>query len=106
ESDTISPGVFCVEPNAVSIPSVLKNTATEYDPEFIFMNNSEGAIKSLWFFGDGTISEEDSPKHTYTIMQPSEYLVRLVVESDFGCKDTAHIYVRVIEDIVFFVPNT
>lgn len=106
ESDTIFPAFFCVEPNPVSIPSVVNNTATEYDPEFIFMNNSERAIKSLWLFGDGTTSEEVEPKHTYTIMQPSEYLVNLIVESDFGCKDTAHIYVRVIEDIVFFVPNT
>lgn len=54
--------------------------------EVQFTNTSEGAVGYLWIFGDGQVSNEDEPAHTYSI--PGVYDVGLVVITDQGCQDT------------------
>ncbi len=104
-TDSLFTNFFCVQPNPVSEPDVVQGTATEYDPDFVFINSSTGATGYLWDFGDGKTSTLKDPKHTYK-NEPGEYEVTLIATSDFGCKDTATITIKVIEDIVFYVPNT
>ncbi|MBK9637136.1 MAG: PKD domain-containing protein [Bacteroidetes bacterium] len=40
-----------------------------------------------WNFGDTTFSSEQDPTHKYK--NPGIYTVQLIVESEFGCLDTA-----------------
>ncbi|MFQ6116983.1 MAG: PKD domain-containing protein [Candidatus Bipolaricaulia bacterium] len=42
-------------------------------------------VKFFWDFGDGAISEEESPSHTYSA--PGEYVVTLTVTDDRGATD-------------------
>ena len=53
---------------------------------FTFNNTSSGAATYLWSFGDGTTSTLPSPQHTYTTA--SNFIVKLVVTSSNGCKDS------------------
>lgn len=57
------------------------------DFTFSFKNISEGKVKRYeWEFGDGSISSEESPSHTYR--EPGEYNVSLIVTTEAGCSDT------------------
>jgi len=57
------------------------------DFTFSFKNTSEGKVKRYeWEFGDGSISSEESPSHTYR--EPGEYKVSLIVTTEAGCSDT------------------
>jgi hypothetical protein len=58
--------------------------------EIHFMNYSTNAIQFIWDFGDGSNSEFFEPNHTYTKF--SNYDVRLVAISDWGCSDTLVVY--------------
>jgi len=76
--------------------------ATLEHPDISFSNQSEGAVKFYWDFGDGTSSEEMSPGHKYADI--GEYQVILQAYSDFGCTDTISSMVKIIP-FTFFVPN-
>ncbi len=50
-----------------------------------------------WDFGQGEGSSNNkNPDHTYT--EPGQYLVELIVENNFGCRDT------VVKDLEVFSP--
>lgn len=51
-----------------------------------FLDESEGATAWHWDFGDGTSSQNPSPKHFYQL--PGHYAVTLIVEGQYGCADT------------------
>ncbi len=58
-----------------------------------FTNSSEGTSSSYWDFGDGTSSILDGSnnvEHTYTNTTnlPVDYVIKLITENDFGCKDS------------------
>jgi len=59
-----------------------------------FTNNStisSGKIGSYWTFGDGDISTLCEPSHAYSL--PGTYRVNLLMESEFGCKDSTFVNV-------------
>ncbi|GAB4091610.1 PKD domain-containing protein [Flaviaesturariibacter terrae] len=60
-----------------------------------FRNGSTGAASYRWEFGDGSISSDAAPAHTYT--QTGIYTVRLIATGTNGCADTLtrSSYVRV-----------
>ncbi len=55
-----------------------------------FSNISNGASSFLWDFGDGMISSDMSPTHTYTVTDTVQefFNVQLIVSSVYGCQDT------------------
>jgi len=62
-----------------------------------FTNESTGAFFYVWHFGDGALSDEDSPSHTFYNFtnQDQVYEVMLVASTEFGCTDTAMVPVTV-----------
>jgi gliding motility-associated-like protein len=74
-------------------------------PVFNFTNNSTGATSYVWEFGDGTTSAATSPVHAYA-NSPGVYHVVLHAYNDEGCYDTAVVVVSVVDDLIFYVPNT
>ncbi len=67
-----------------------------------FTNNTEDVEFFNWDFGDGFSSEEENPLHTYT--QLGKFQPQLIVESEFGCKDTSSLEVNIMPFNVY-TPN-
>ena len=62
-----------------------------------FNNYSEGKVASLWDFGDGTLSSDENPEHTF--YRPGDYDVQLVVFNDVGDADTMVKQINVYEGV-------
>lgn len=63
-----------------------------------FINNTEiehGILNYDWDFADGNKSQYENPVYNYSY--PDTFYVKLIVESDFGCKDSLKRYVTVYE---------
>lgn len=56
-----------------------------------FNNTSVGGVNAIWSFGDGGASNDLSPSHTYINLgtQNVDHTVQLIMNSAFGCADTA-----------------
>ena len=69
-----------------------------------FMNYSSNGVRFKWYFGDGNSSELFEPKYNYA--KSGNYNVKLVVTSDFGCKDSL-VVLNAITGYQFFItfPN-
>lgn len=79
-----------VEPRPVA--GLIADPPTGCAPmEVNFTNASTGASSQLWEFGDGGMSTDSQPAHTYSNpgTADSVYTVRLVVSTPSGCSDTA-----------------
>lgn len=63
----------------------------------MFDNNTDGGWSYQWIFGDGAVSNEFEPTHTFFNWSDEDtiYNVLLVVENQFGCVDTADAFVNV-----------
>ncbi|MEM9023019.1 MAG: PKD domain-containing protein, partial [Bacteroidota bacterium] len=62
-------------------------------PVFLaFTNTSIGAVNYFWDFGDGTTSTAVSPTHVFnnTGLNDTTYIVELIAETAFGCRDTVY----------------
>jgi gliding motility-associated-like protein len=83
---------------------------TILDPNFNFINTSQGATTYYWDFGDpeaqnGTnTSTLVNPRHSYSYV--GQYKVNLVAISDKGCKDIVSKLVEITPDFAVYIPNT
>lgn len=68
-----------------------------------FLDQSVDGIKWLWEFGDGEVSSEQNPQHTYT--QPGEYYATLTVTNEFGCVTTIVHGPFMVNTPDLFIPN-
>lgn len=77
------------------------------DGEITFENESQGATGYTWNFDDGSPETNVfSPTHQFPTLDPATYAVQLVATIYPGCSDTIRKAVEVIEDVVYFIPNT
>ncbi|NRA11363.1 MAG: gliding motility-associated C-terminal domain-containing protein, partial [Crocinitomicaceae bacterium] len=90
-------------PLASFVPS--SNQLTTIDTEVYFENTSSGADSYSWDFGDGSNSTVESPLHAFPVDEGA-HVVELVVYSTLGCTDTAWMTISVVEELIFFVPNS
>lgn len=78
-----------------------------YPWEAEMVNNSSNATNYTWSFGDETpTSNEENPLHVYPGETSGGYTIMLVASNDAGCVDTTYGYVKVREELIFYVPNT
>lgn len=91
-------------PEAMFIPQ--PSQVNTVDSKSIMINNSTGAHTYLWNFGDGTpMDSNTNPIHVFPNEEPGSYLVTLYATSLAGCVDSMKVYVRVVEDVIFYIPN-
>ncbi len=102
-SDVLTKNHF-IEVYPMPIPEFSQNysVATLEHPDISFANQSEGAVSYSWNFGDGTTSEETSPKHKYADI--GDYHVVMEAFTEFGCSDTIGSNVKIIP-FSFYMPN-
>jgi len=85
-----------------------EGTQTVINPQFQFLNESSGNNQNFWFFGPAGLygnSVETEPLFSF----PNEvgtYMVTLVVQDSLGCRDTLIRTVDVIDEFLFFMPNS
>jgi len=70
--------------------------------EITYTNFSESADYFNWDFGDYKISSEKNPVHNF--LELGEFNSQLIVESEFGCKDTSSFLITILPFSVF-TPN-
>lgn len=92
------------------------NRTTAALPRFRFTNESSTKqtilgskiVSNMWDFGDLNVDTDTStktnPEYYYT-SDTGKYMVRLIVETNHGCRDTAQSLVIIDPDILVFIPN-
>ncbi|MDR0802181.1 gliding motility-associated C-terminal domain-containing protein [Fluviicola sp.] len=98
------PNLVCVNPEATAAFTPSPYEATVTSPEIQFINHSANASSYIWLFGDGGTSAAFSPVHAYGPVT-GDYLVKLVATNAFGCLDTASVIVRILDELIYYVPN-
>jgi gliding motility-associated-like protein len=99
--------LICVEETPVAEFAALPNVITVFDPPVQFLNTSSGSALYIWDFGDGSpLIEANDPTHDYSQDSVGAYLVTLLATSPSGCTDTAYALIQIIDDVIFYVPNS
>jgi len=76
---------------------------TTISPIYKFSNQSVNAATYFWDLGDGTITTQLNPEHTYPAK--GEYLVTLKTESINGCRDSLTVMVEIKPEFTLYIPN-
>ena len=97
--------MICTLPQAEASFVVNKTEGTTVDPIIVFTNTSKNASIYGWSFGDNTGSELENVIHQFEF-EKGLYLVTLVADNDQGCSDTTQQLIKIVEELVFYVPNT
>lgn len=95
----------CVADQPEADFSFSPDDATIFDPEFEFTNLSSYSDSYLWNFGDGTSSTQADPSFIYP-QEPGGHMVCLVASNTYGCYDTICKPVTIVEDVIFYIPNS
>ena len=76
-----------------------------YNPLVYFYTNTQGKYYQ-WKFGDGSVSDDKNPIHTYP-MEPNTYLVTLkVLNMKNHCDLTLTKSILMPEPLIYFIPNS
>ena len=94
----------CVYPNPIADFWASPNQLTTLNSSSNLINSSVGATSYHWDFGDGTVSNDVNPTHVFP-NEYGDYVVKLVAISEHGCRDTTYQTIRIIEELIFYVPN-
>lgn len=94
--------------NALPVASFTPNpqSLNAYNLTSVMENTSIGASNYEWYFMDGTESNTSDPSHTFPDSIYGEQLVILIAISPEGCRDTTEKAVTIIEELIFYVPNS
>jgi gliding motility-associated-like protein len=101
------PNLICVDEVPIASFSASNTQISEFDNVVLFDNNSINATQYNWDFGDNSAnSQEVDPTHEFAALEDGSYIVTLIAQSDFGCSDTAQTVIQVIQELIYYVPNT
>jgi gliding motility-associated-like protein len=89
--------------NVSGIPMADYDYLNVANQSITFQNLSTGATSYFWDFGNGDISNDQSP--TYTYITAGTFAVQLIAVNDDGCADTIVKTVDVYANFYFYVPN-
>ena len=86
---------FIVEPE---VQNIIK-------PRFEFTDlSTENVTNWNWSFGDGSYGATQHPVHYYNAV--GDYGIGLIVETQYGCRDTTSRKVKVEPIFTFYIPNS
>jgi gliding motility-associated-like protein len=100
-----NPGMITIYPEVNASFGVDVYEQSILNPVFHFTNTSTNATSYTWEFGDGNTSAQTNPTHTY-VNEPGVYHIILYATNAAGCEDSAVAVVSVIDELIFYVPNT
>lgn len=91
-------------PEASFTTNILENSPNGITVHFI--NTSENADNYTWFFGNAGTSIEEQPVFSFQSSESGGYEIVLIAFNDFGCPDTAYLFVETDSGLLFYVPNS
>ncbi len=96
-----------VFPFPIAAYNARPNPADIVEPLVHFNNLSSDYTKWWWSFGDGPLidSVNVSPYHEYSDVTANTYNTNLIVENQYGCRDTAYLKVEITPEFSFYIPN-
>ena len=102
-TDTTWTDLITILPSPVAGFSYTPEQLSNLQPAAQFFDESIGAVKWKWTFGNTGVSIEQNPTHTFpdTGMQ----VIQLVVFHESGCTDTALQVLDVVPEVRYFLPN-
>lgn len=98
------PAYIDVHPVPSASFTATPNPTTLDHPLISFSNHSTGADQWSWDFGDNSAeSTVAAPQHTYG--DTGHFNVTLIATNAYGCSDTTHETVWLVEDYTLYIPN-
>lgn len=96
-----------VYPKPVSMYTITPDWGNVIEPRVNFTNQSIDYVSWYWTFGDGPKidSVNLNPIHYYNTIDAITYNSQLIVENQFGCRDTTQVLVEIAPEFVFYIPN-
>jgi gliding motility-associated-like protein len=102
--DTFSvPGMINVFPSPTAGFDVTAHSVSIFSPFIGTIDQSQNADSCIMDFGDGFITNDCNAIHTY--WNYGSYVITQTVYNEYGCPDTAQIWIEVIPEHRFFIPN-
>jgi gliding motility-associated-like protein len=100
-------GFITVYPTPIASYTVNPNPGSVVTPFETFTNESIDYTKWWWSFGDGPQidSVNNNPTHFYNSENANTYSSILMVQNQYGCRDTAYVKVEIQPDFSFYIPN-
>jgi PKD repeat protein len=94
-----------VDFDAVPLVGSIDNPSISHtsNSTFEFLNLSTGYVSTLWLFGNGAMSEDDSP--IIDFFGPGQFQVTLIATSDKGCTSSHSETVIISQELEIYVPN-
>jgi PKD repeat protein len=104
-TELLKPNYVTVYPKPEAAFSVDEEVQNIIKPRFEFTDlSTENVTNWDWSFGDGTYDSDQHPIHYYDAI--GDYPVQLIIQTQYGCADTAGIYVEVEPVFTFYIPNS
>jgi len=107
-SDTIE-NIIRVKPRPTADFTFSNNPATIFETVVVMQDRSSpDVIQWDWDspFSSPTSSNLSIPTFTFPEGEVGQYPVTLMVETELGCRDTVTYIMNVVEDVLFYAPNT
>ena len=100
-------GFITVYPTPIANFTVTPNPGSVVTPLETFTNESQDYTKWWWNFGDGPFvdSTNVNPTHYYNSEDANTYSSILMVQNQYGCRDTAYVKVEIQPEFTFYIPN-
>lgn len=98
-----------VKPLPVADFTFSANPATFFETSIQLQDRSSVDVVDYQWFSPGsspTYSSSQNPVFTFPEGEVGAYPVTLVVTSEHGCTDTTTLTMNIIQDIIFYAPNT
>ena len=100
-------GLICTLADPVAAFTANPNTLTTSSTYTNIVNTSTGASSYIWNFGDGSpLSTLPEPGHGFPSGSEGMYNIMLIAINSMGCRDTAFVYIKVENELVYYIPNT
>jgi gliding motility-associated-like protein len=106
EWDTTVQNYLCAYPLPIADFEPSPMVITDLENTSTMINQSAGGSYYAWDFGDGTSSTEFEPLHFFPNTTSANYLITLIVYTQYGCTDTTNRVVTLNETQLIYVPNT
>lgn len=101
-----SPGFICTEDAPIASFHALPNPITILGGQVLFENTTLGGLYYSWDFGNYNTSNEVTPFNFYYNPEIGNIPITLIAETQFGCRDTARYNLVVVDELIYYIPNT